>query len=637
MKIKVPKNAIASAVLLCALFLFCKQPVNAEDTSVAVSFSSSYTVDDQNQALVRVIMTFKNTGENPTILTSYNLNLGNVAPSEISTSHDGAALEYQILEQNGFIIKVFLGEPLLRVDETYSAEVDYKIGTFFTQIGGGYDCILPIFQNSSNALDDSIVITYPVSFGGLNYANVATSAERKDADYIVTLNHLNTVDHVFVSIGNSKFFTFSIERDFKNDQDMYVKQDIVIPPDTSTQELVLSSIAPYPSDAYKTIDGNYVLSYDIAPKQELWVRISGYIVSKINTAPLVTLTSQEMQYFKESQGEYWELTDERVLADLATVDSSLSAEEKVNWIYSYVMTNLKLSSDFRSLHAFEYRKGANTSLVSYKDASVEDFADAFVAVARALDVPARLVAGYVYPFTISGQQLGMYHIWPQYWTNERGWISVDPAYEKYTGYLQRDQTGINRVIMAISPDNLDTLDLDETSNNIFFTNEAVQPISMLNADVTIADTVEAGITNTGVLGLTNSGNTVLSDISFTPANNDFGVVFEESPFKRIILPGESADVDFSSKVKIWNTRAEKPLIVDVVAESPEGTQRATGEKTVQIKAFSWGESIAWVVTVIIFSLICGICYLVSVIIGKIMDRRKAHIMASKSDKLNQEH
>ncbi|MGV3491012.1 MAG: transglutaminase family protein [Devosia sp.] len=55
-----------------------------------------------------------------------------------------------------------------------------------------------------------------------------------------------------------------------------------------------------------------------------------------------------------------------------------------------------------------------------------DFAHAFIGAARALDVPARYVTGYLY---VDGEQPAALHAWTEAWDDGLGWIGFDPMLE----------------------------------------------------------------------------------------------------------------------------------------------------------------------------------------------------------------
>jgi transglutaminase-like putative cysteine protease len=58
----------------------------------------------------------------------------------------------------------------------------------------------------------------------------------------------------------------------------------------------------------------------------------------------------------------------------------------------------------------------------------QDFAHLLIAAARAMDIPARYVSGYIYVPTASGVTEGASHAWAEAWVPGRGWIGYDATH-----------------------------------------------------------------------------------------------------------------------------------------------------------------------------------------------------------------
>lgn len=597
-------------LLLVVSYLSIKtRQVNAlESSDVQVISFSEYSIDYENTATVKIAINYVNVGDNPTILTSYTLNLGSIYLDELSVKASDTDVSYELEESNGVVLRLLLGDVLLRQEDQYVVEITYKLDDFFTQIGGTYEVFIPVFNNDSNSRTESIAVSYPESFGLINYSNIRCEQATENGYVNCEFVGLSEVDHLFMSVGEKKNYALSFEQNLTNDSESYVKKEIIIPPDLDTQKIVLNSITPYPEDAYISEFGDYVLVYTIAPKSDVWVRIMGTIIAK---APLKTryfIQTDEKELFLDTEDEYVTLSDDTILQDLfgAEVDN---LDSKTTWIYDYVIENLTLSRDFRNLHSYEYRKGANVALKTYKEASSEDYADSFVALCRALEIPSRQVYGYVFMFD-SSEKDGMYHIWPQYWSDSFGWISVDPAYEEYSEYPMYESVGLGRVIIALNSENLG-YQLSEVSSNIYPTDENVQPEAIMNAEIEMDDEIEVGISQTGRVVIENRGNTILSDVRLAqlPVEyelSELKISEDDIRIKEVILPGERIESDFDFKVEEFSFSGNKKLSLTAVAESPEGTVRQEINKDVKLVSVWWSEPMTWFVTVLLFTLVTGI-------------------------------
>lgn len=82
---------------------------------------------------------------------------------------------------------------------------------------------------------------------------------------------------------------------------------------------------------------------------------------------------------------------------------------------------------------FEYRPLTTTvttavdEVLRLRSGVCQDFAHLFIAVARAMGVPARYVSGYVYSGT-GAPVVGASHAWAEAWLPRRGWIGYDATH-----------------------------------------------------------------------------------------------------------------------------------------------------------------------------------------------------------------
>ncbi|MEA3357581.1 MAG: transglutaminase domain-containing protein [Patescibacteria group bacterium] len=571
-----------------------------ESADVFTTFSSEYLIDSENTAVVSISVKFVNQGENPTILTSYDLTLGNILPSNVVVMHEEQDLSFGLQEGQGSVIRISFGNATLRSGEEYVTDIQYEIKNLLSEIGGAYDLVLPVFASGTNSSTDYIKIVYPSSYGVINYSNTDYTVNEENSNLSLLFTEFSDFDHLYLSIGSQKRFSLNLERIFRNDQETYVKSEYILPPNLDHQKVVLSSISPYPDYIYKSDEGNYVLSFDIAPDQEIWLRISGYVLVDVPQDSRYYLSVSQISALTNTMSEWWGISDEDLLGEIESLEADLSVEEKIDWIYNYVLSTLSLSENFRDLHGFDYRKGADIALKTYKNASAEDFADSFIGLARTMQIPARLVAGYVFPYSIAGNSLGMFHVWPQYWTDSYGWVSVDPAYEAYTEYPHRNKVGLNRVVVAVAPDDLDTVEFEDTSTEFFLTRESVVVGSSMDAETDVAESVDSGTVFRGSVIIHNLGNTVLYDVKVSSGDSEFDLSFDEDFIRDVILPGESIEIGFNASISDWCESGEKLLGVAVVAESSEGTHRLNLEEYIDVSSVWWAEPVSWVLTVLLF-------------------------------------
>ncbi len=609
------KKIITVSFFVVIFTLLARGVWGFEDARIYTDFTSEYVVSDENTAEAEMTITFTNEGEVSSILSKYNLNIGNIDPLNVEVTYSAEKIPFTMYESNGIIIQMSLGEILLSPDTPEEVVVKYDVSEFFVSIGGAYDVALPIFDRATSTSGGSVDLRFPNSFGSISYSSIDYTLE--EGETFSTYNFVSDeVDSVYVSIGNNRCFSLNMERVLENMTSDYVTQEILLPVDSAGQTIVLQNLSPFPDSVNMTDEGNLFLVYNIAPDDTIWVRIQGVVVSKNVEESSYLLSAGQKAVHLDTSMALWKITDENILAAMEELDDGMSTSEKVGWTYEFLMENLNLSDDFRDLHSFEYRKGADIALQTYKNASAEDFADSFIAIARILDIPSRVVSGYVFPYTVGGSRVGIYHVWPQYWSEKYEWISIDPAYELYSGFEQQDCTGLNRVIMAVYPSSLSDIDFEGSSSEMFFTEEMVEKVVDLDVEIEIEDEIQAGRSESGSITLFNNGNTVIKEISFSDLGGDLEIDIDDGSDRTVLLPGESFDYDFTIRVSEWYLSGSKKIKLEVLSQTANGQERNSAEKTVSVIPLKWAEPVTWVITFVLFSFSTWLLYVIYKVVRK---------------------
>jgi transglutaminase-like putative cysteine protease len=110
------------------------------------------------------------------------------------------------------------------------------------------------------------------------------------------------------------------------------------------------------------------------------------------------------------------------------------AYERAHAFYEFVLKRLTYVVQDQTL-------GALGALANPRQADCTEFASLFIALARASDIPARPVFGYLFEPTKSRYDIS--HLWAEFWDPERGWVTADPtngslAPDRYFGRVESD-------------------------------------------------------------------------------------------------------------------------------------------------------------------------------------------------------
>jgi hypothetical protein len=350
--------------------------------------------------------------------------------------------------------------------------------------------------------------------------------------------------------------------------------------------------------------------YSVAPEDELWIRLRGTIQRVGNrkrendsdfylSPPIKTKVLAKDQY-------WWKIDDESIIKDIEDAPED-DFDSRISWIYDYVLENLHLSENFKDLHGAASRKGGEVALKSYKSASVEDFADAFVALAREMDIPARVVTGYVFLQNESENKEAMYHVWPQYWDDVNGWVSLDPAYEKYTGYNQRNSDR-RRIISSIVYGDIEQGILDGKAGSIYMTNQNTDLNSDMEVETEIHESLVSGQSSRGSLSVKNIGNTILYWHGATVDSDDLNVNMEERFDNMLILPGETKEIELEVASDLWYVSGKSDMHIVTTVEGHDGTLRETIKKDIEVSPLWWSEPATWIITILFFIIVSAVLY-----------------------------
>ena len=93
---------------------------------------------------------------------------------------------------------------------------------------------------------------------------------------------------------------------------------------------------------------------------------------------------------------------------------------------------LTISREFAYDRAVTNVYSAVDDVLALKAGVCQDFAHLFIAVARAMHVPARYVSGYIHQAR-TGTRTGASHAWAEAWVPGRGWVGYDATHPVHAG------------------------------------------------------------------------------------------------------------------------------------------------------------------------------------------------------------
>jgi transglutaminase-like putative cysteine protease len=188
-------------------------------------------------------------------------------------------------------------------------------------------------------------------------------------------------------------------------------------------------------------DGSCYAEFMFAePKKRFEVEIN--IEAKLFRYDLSTARNSQRQRFSEEPSLNTFLRQEKYIEkdhpQIQQIAESLLGRDEmatVKNVYSYVLENLEYAGrskkDLGALKAAQKKRG-----------DCSEYADLFVALCRALDIPARVITGYA----MRPDDVAPKHHWVEVYLQEYGWVPFDPSRGDLQGAAAR-----TRAFETLSP------------------------------------------------------------------------------------------------------------------------------------------------------------------------------------------
>lgn len=447
-----------------------------------------------------------------------------------------------------------LNEKILNQSNPVFIELEGKVKTsLIEKIGSTKVLVLP--GSMSNVNVKKVEIKYPKSFGEItNFNNKWVIQHDEDT---ITLKSFDAGKVINLLWGSKMVYNFEInKRLFNTPEDPKRTFDLNIPKSQNNQKVLFSKIDPLPNFAYQDGEGNIFFSYELDTNSEIDIVIHGQIeIDFAKEAKTENLDIFKKPILTETKG-YWLLDNAYELNRLKVhlsrnginednIEDMNAGTKQIFYkeVYDYVVNRLELAN-FKPTSMESYiRQGANHALENRANASPEDYVDVLSAVYREYGVPTRMIEGYVRMLNQS-----FYHTWLEFWCEDEGWRSVDPALESYSNADYFETELINHVVILSRSYNyirprIVFFDKDEFQINFA---ESINTESLnVNNTARINPLKKAQEDIMGVLTIENTGNSIISMRDFLDQEN---FSFTNHNALQLIVPGQSLDLPFTYNI-----------------------------------------------------------------------------------------
>jgi len=407
-------------------FLINKEAIASED--FYISSKTTYKINQNlNTNIIYEISIKNNTTEK--YLPDFDLILKGITPKNISyIDSKGAKIIKEKYENNNIIIPIKFDNALVGKNNERNFAISFEENTLVKKSGDIFEMIIPEVD-LSNFDNFQTEIIIPKSFGNLSYISPEPTKTLDDNENQIYIFDKDTISNkeIKAAFGEFQVYKLTLNYHLENPVRVESKMNIAIPMQTNNQNIFIESIEPKPVNLKKDIDGNWIAEYSLLSREKLNVKINLYAQIFGSNVNKEKLTEEQIKLYTKAD-DYWEKDNDKIMAlanELKTIDN----------IYQYVVNTLQY--DLESVKPETKRKGAFLALQTPSTSLCTEFTDLFIALARAINIPAREINGYAFQEFPQNQPLSLVkdtlHAWPQYWDfNKEAWINVDPTWEKTT-------------------------------------------------------------------------------------------------------------------------------------------------------------------------------------------------------------
>ena len=408
------------------------------------SYSILYSIDQTGLANVTQNITITNK-QNDVIATSYSLNLKQIDVENVSAYDSKGKLDYKVVQQQGdTTINVTFDRQVIGADRKNNFTIYFETNDITNKIGGVWNIGLP----KAAAGEYTISLSVPNEFGSEIFVSPApdNKTSRNNSTVYKFNKDILSTSPVSASFGRYQIINFELKYQLENTTSLSSIQKIALPSDiTNQQQVSIASLTPVPSNTELDQDSNIIATYALKPHQRLTVTLTGsarLMGKQINPqygGAFSQIPKDLINKYTRSQ-KYWE-TNSTEIKNLAIglVDKNKNVAENALTVYKYVTAKLQYDFD-TTKKEFIQRNGALKALTTQGSWACMEFTDSFIALARAMGIPAREVDGHAFttndkvtPLSIDLKTGDVLHSWVQFFDPNFGWVSIDPTWGSTSG------------------------------------------------------------------------------------------------------------------------------------------------------------------------------------------------------------
>ena len=404
------------AFFIGLVLFFTPAQAHAEN-NFTTDYNVVYTIRDDGIAEAVLTATLTNTNSD-FYATSYQMQLNLDDISNIRVTDAKGEIKPDVVKtDNGYVIGIVFNNKAVGLNAKQQFVLTYDTPTLARKYGNAWEISIPGISNPNDFRSFIVELRTPSSFGEPAYIK-----PKQPSNSLIFSKEAIGQAGISIAFGDKQLYDFALTYHVQNPNLYPTTTQIALPSDTSYQKVAITDIEPRPDNVIIDDDGNWLAEYKMASVERMDVVVRGHAETHL-TPESVMLTPEERFAYTQAD-EYWEAADTKI----HEIADGLKTPEA---IYAYVMETLEY--DFDRVTGEHNRYGAVGALQNPKAALCYEYADLFIALARAAGIPAREVTGFAHSENPKVRPLAaeadILHVWPEYYDeNQKAWIMVDPTW-----------------------------------------------------------------------------------------------------------------------------------------------------------------------------------------------------------------
>lgn len=441
-------RAIISSILFTNIFLLSGLIFKVEAGQFMIDYKSEYNINESGEAEITHNATVTNL-QNDVIPMNYTLSAMDSDIYETSAETNGKETEPRINKnKNSTDITVTIKDYSIGEGRQNKITIKYKSKSVAVKSGNIWNIYIPKIQIPDDTTAYDVKISIPESFGSKVFLTPEPTIEKKEDNknvFYFTKDNFESTG-ISAAFGGFQPVNFRIKYQIQNESFLPVIKEIAIPSDIKNyQNVSYEKINPKPFKVQHDKDNNFIAYYILKPKQKIEIevigtsRLSGKQIN-INSGGNIDEISKSLIKTYTKPQKYWETESPYILKiakELKKEDQTVVYNAKM--VYEFIKNNLKYDFEAQSKGMVE-RKGAETAASQKNSWTCMEFTDLFIAVTRAMGIPAREINGFAFtseesnkPISISLESGDELHSWAEFYDPYSGWVQVDPTWGTTSG------------------------------------------------------------------------------------------------------------------------------------------------------------------------------------------------------------